>query len=237
MWNREKIIVTRLRDSSLYIEIFHPIRIFSYYLAVPNSSLKRAPSITTQPMHLKSSARPSTVSIVVYRHNRRELDETRDKRNIQRGNVCETSLVTRKDERGTQKEMENKCDALQRKSKRVSEWTEVEGEKGNPGNAFANQSNLPPLSPDGARVSSKEPSVFPLYHIFFLISLFHVCLVLVPFFLFNLPGAVQSHRRRRAASRTRRRKGGGESGKRGKILWETSSVLARRDTTCKVGRI
>lgn len=34
-----------------------------------------------------------------------------------------------------------------------------------------------PLSPDGARVSSKEPSVFPLYLIFFLISLFHVCLV------------------------------------------------------------
>lgn len=40
----------------------------------------------------------------------------------------------------------------------------------------------PPLSPDGARVSSKEPSVFPLYLIFFSSPSFTFVWSLVPFF-------------------------------------------------------
>lgn len=58
-------------------------------------------------------------------------------------------------------------------------------EEGNPGNAFANQSSSP-----GARISSKEPFVFPSrlpiprflpipFYLFFLIYLLCVCLVLL----------------------------------------------------------
>lgn len=67
-------------------------------------------------------------------------------------------------------------------------------------------------SPGGARFSSKEPSVFPLYLIFFSSPSFTFVWFsfLLPVFLLNLPRVVQSHRRRRAASRRRRiGRGGG----------------------------
>lgn len=68
----------------------------------------------------------------------------------------------------------------------------------------------PPFRPTvRASVQKNRPSFLSI-SFFFSSPSFTFVWSLVPFFLLNLPGAVQSHRRRRAASRTRRRKGGGE---------------------------
>lgn len=103
-------------------------------------------------------------------------------------------------------------------------------EEGNPGNAFANQSSSP-----GARISSKEPFVFPSrlpiprflpipFYLFFLICLLCVCLVLLhastraPTLPLPTPEVVQSHRRRRVASSGRRNDGEKEERQEGNAV-------------------
>lgn len=112
-------------------------------------------------------------------------------------------------------------------------------EEGNPGNAFANQSS----PPAGVRISSKEPSVFPLGLPFFFSS---------PSFAFvwsldsrapsfrplgrAIPSSALSYVYQKEEKRVGNR-GGENAVTREKLLRYASSVLARRDTTCKVGHV
>lgn len=119
-------------------------------------------------------------------------------------------------------------------------------ENDNPGNAFANQNDARP------RQFKRTVRLFPPPPFSPLISLFRICLVLRFSRLLYPPSSPrpgpQSHRRRSVAFSRKekgderrgeegREVGGGQRGNAGKSFEESSSVLARRDTTCKVERV